>query len=175
MRLSLSRQSYNACLSCTCKFSKRIDLTLRNKTNRAQNWTKILLTLLSVMKWDLSSMIISNRDLKFLSVMWKKIFNKLNIKLWIITVYHSQSNRQFERFNQTVEIALQFLTVNNSELDWSERLSMIMFTLNKVLNAFIKLSSDKIVYDFKTKTVFSMLVTESIMKISWSIQRLMNR
>ena len=53
--------------------------------------------------------------------------------------------------------------------------NFLMFILNRVFDIFIKLFSDKIVYNFKTRTVFSMLVTESIMKISWFIQRLINR
>ena len=173
--LPLSRQGYNACLSCTCKFSKRIGLAPGDETNRAQDWAKILLALLSVMGWGLPSAIISDRDPKFLSAMWKEIFNKLNTKLWVTTAYHPQGDGQSERSNQTVEIALRFLAADNPELDWPEGLPMIMSTLNRAPNASTKLSPDEIVYGFKTRTVSSMLVAEPTMEVPWSIQRLVNR
>lgn len=59
------------------------------------------------MDWGLPKVIISDRDPKFLVELWKIVFDKFEIKLLYSTAYHSQSDGQSERTNQTVEIALR--------------------------------------------------------------------
>jgi hypothetical protein len=51
--------------------------------------------------------IITDRDLIFISNFWKALMGKLRIKLNFTTVYHPQSDGQFERLNQCVETYLR--------------------------------------------------------------------
>ena len=68
--------------------------------------------------------ILSDRDRKFLSNLWKAIFKILKIDFLYFTVYHSQTNENSEKINQIVEIALRhyFLSMNNST-EWLDVLS----------------------------------------------------
>ena len=71
--------------------------------------------------------------------------------------YHAQTNDQFERSNQTVEIAIRFLTSNNSEVNIASTLSIIQSQLNNSSNASIELASNEIIYDFKVRDTISTL------------------
>ena len=60
--------------------------------------------------------IISDRDSKFLSDLWKSIFKALGIQLLYFTAYHPQTDGSSERTNQTVKVALRhyLLSMKNS-------------------------------------------------------------
>jgi hypothetical protein len=52
--------------------------------------------------------IISDRDRKFLSNLWRTLFTQLRVFMLYFTAYHSQTNEASERTNQTLEIALKY-------------------------------------------------------------------
>ena len=70
-------------------------------------------------------------------------------------VYHAQTNDQFEKSNQTIEIAIRFLTSNNSEVSIVSILFIIQSQLNNSSNASIELASNEIIYDFKVRDTIS--------------------
>ena len=78
-------------------------------------WAHRLLDELLLADWGLPTRIISDRDPKFTSTLWRTIFARLETRLLMSTAYHPQTDGQSERTNQTVEIAL--LTPRN----WSTR------------------------------------------------------
>ena len=57
--------------------------------------------------WGLPKVLLSDRDLKFLSELWKALFTRMGVKLLYSTAYHPQPDGS-ERTNQTAEIALHF-------------------------------------------------------------------
>lgn len=77
--------------------------------------------------------IISDRDAKFLSEFWKGLFKRLDTKLLTATSYHPQTDGQSERSNQTVEIALRYLTVEYDE-PWVDKLPGRQLVLNNSTN-----------------------------------------
>ena len=136
-------------MSIFCKFIKRITFVLNKFTWFAAQWEKALLNRLDIANWKLLKTIISDRDRKFLSEMWTIIFKKLKIKLLYFTVYHSQTNDQFERTNQTIEITLRFhLTIMKNSRKWLVVLSKIQRHLNNVVSTTIDKNSNEIVYEF---------------------------
>jgi capsule polysaccharide export protein KpsC/LpsZ len=56
--------------------------------------------------WGLPKVIISNRDRKFLTGLWKALLDKLGVKLLYPTAFHPQTDAASERTNQTVEITI---------------------------------------------------------------------
>jgi hypothetical protein len=148
--LALSKfisNNFDTVMFTICKFSKRIILISENVTWSAKQWALVLLKRLELMNWKLSKTIISNRDSKFLIELWKTIFDRLNVKLLYSIVYHSQTNEQSERINQSVEIVLKyhlFISIKN----WSSHLFIIQFYMNNSTFTIIEKSSNEIVYKF---------------------------
>ena len=53
-----------------------------------------------------------------MSDFWKTTFKKLKTSILISIIYHSQTNEQFKRINQTIEIALRFLLSSIEDSLW---------------------------------------------------------
>lgn len=139
-------QSCDAVMSVTCKFSKRITL-IPGRTNwDAAKWAKALLDALA--DWGIPSAIISDRDTKFVSQLWKAIFTQLGTKILMSTAYHPETDGQSERTNQTFEIALRFLLAEGAE-GWVQVLPSIRRIMNNSPNASTGLSPNEVIYGFK--------------------------
>lgn len=102
----MSKEGYNALMSVTCKFSKRVTLIEGKDTWTAKEWAHAFLTRLDLVDWGFLGELITDRDPKFLSRFWTVLFKKLGVKLLYSTAYHPQTDGSSERMNQTVEIAL---------------------------------------------------------------------
>lgn len=86
--LPVSKEGYNALMSVTCKFSKRVILIKDKDTFTAKDKANIFLARLNLVDWSLSGELITDRDPKFLSKFWTSLFEKLGIKLLYNTAYH---------------------------------------------------------------------------------------
>jgi hypothetical protein len=141
-------EKYDCALFVTCKFFKRIFLIFEKINWKAKNWVMTLLTRLEIMNWELFKVIIFDRDSKFLVDLWKIIFDRLSVKLLYSTAYHSQTDEQFERINQTVKIALRYqLTSMTNIKKWSRTLFIIQFHMNNSIFSLEK-TLNEIVYEF---------------------------
>ena len=108
LALPLSDKDFDAAISVTDKFTKRITFASGKITWSAKDWAGTLLDRLDVVDWGLPKVIISDRDRKFLSEFWTTIFRKLSVSLLYSTAYHPQTDGTSERTNQTAEITLRF-------------------------------------------------------------------
>ena len=81
------------------KYLKRFIFIVEKFTYNVNQWVNVLLKRLFIIDWNWFVAIISNRNSKFLSNMWQTFFDRLDIKLFIFIVYHSQTNDNFERTN----------------------------------------------------------------------------
>ena len=155
--LSVISTDMNNIMSVTCKFSKKITIIFDIDTWNAAQWATALLKRLNFANWNLSKVIIFNKDRKFLSKLWIFLFEQLNVKLLYFTVYHFQTDDVFERTNQILKIALRsfILTLKNSR-NW---LTLIDFLQRKFNNTFtaVEQSSNEICYDF-TSLIDSTLI-----------------
>jgi len=57
---------------------------------------------------DLFNFIVLNQDSQFIFILWKSLCKRLDINLWLFTVYHFQIDDQSERVNQNIKRYLQF-------------------------------------------------------------------
>ena len=111
----------NNVMTTICKFFKRATIISDRDTWTAFQWAVTLLHRLNIANWELSKIIIFDRNKKFLFELWNKFFQKLKIDLLYFTTYHSQTNEVSERTNQTFEIALRFYLQDLANVkNWSK-------------------------------------------------------
>ena len=96
----------NTMMSITDKFSKLLRTISGKDTWKAQDWAAVFLR--HILTWGIPSAIISDRDPKFMSDLWRAIFKALGTELLVSIAYYPQTDGQSERTNQTVEIALRY-------------------------------------------------------------------
>ena len=83
-----SSGDFNAVMSVTDKFSKRVTLIPGKDDWTAAQWAEALLDQLWLADWGLPKVIISDRDRKFLSNFWTALFKKLGVQLFYSIAYH---------------------------------------------------------------------------------------
>ncbi len=97
---------------------------------------------------ELSDEIISNRDKLFTSKFWKFLINQLEIHHKLSTAYHSQTNEQTKRMNQTLKQYLRCY-INYRQNDWVQLLSVAQLTFNSTTTEVISMSSFFANYEFE--------------------------
>jgi hypothetical protein len=147
---SFNRMKYDIMLIVTNKFFKtKLLISDRNNWN-AKNWTATLWKYLQLFNWDLSRVIIFDKDAKFRFDMWKSLFKAIKTDLLTSTIYHSQIDDQSERTNQTIEIALRYLVTSNSNLSWHEALSSLQHDLMNFVT-FTSFTSNQTLYEINIR------------------------
>ena len=156
VKLSFSRDM-NVLLTITCKFSKKILLISNHDTWFATDWTNVIIVTLMKHDWNISHVIVSDRDSKFMSNFWQTVFHKLKTIIFIFTIYHSQTNDQSKRINQIIEIALRFHVIAHFDDEWIDVLSFLQVENNNVVHVTIEYSSNELIYEFKINDTLNML------------------
>jgi hypothetical protein len=77
----------------------------------------------------LPSKLISDRDTRFTSKMFKELCQQLGVEQNMSLAYHPQTDGESERTNQTVETALRIFG-NFRQMDWSEWLPLVQYQIN---------------------------------------------
>jgi len=86
---------------------------------------------------ELSRSIVFNHDLQFISIVWKSLCLRLDIKVKLFINYYSQINDQTERANQNVEQSY----CSYMQDDWFIWLFMIKFVDNNAISSSIEQST----------------------------------
>ena len=153
--LKNNSSKHDCVLNITNKFNRRVLLIASKSTHVVSKWAIVMLDRLQFVDWDISVVIISNRDLKFLFDFWIIMLKKLDVKMLLSSIYHSQIDDQSERINQIFEIALRYLIFENLDMNWKETLSALQMTFNNAMNFSTDKTSNEICYEFKIKEVVS--------------------
>ena len=149
LTLFKSRNDFDCAMSIICKFIKNIIVISDNVKWTANQWVNVLLDKLNLMNWDISKIIISDRNKKFLFEFWTEIFHRLNVRLFYFTAYHFQIDDQSERINQIVEIVLRYyMSKMFNSIDWFKALKFIQRLLNNVISATIDKTLNEVDFDF---------------------------
>ena len=156
--LSPTAENYNSLLTITCKFIKRILLISKMNTWNAIKWVEMIIITLIEHDWNISKTIISDRNSKFMSEFWIVVFIKMKMSLLIFIIYHSQTNDQSKRTNQTIEIILKFYVIAHLKENWNEILLYLQTKSNNVKQLSIDFVFNELAYDFKINDTFDMLV-----------------
>ena len=84
-------------------------------------------------QFGLPSVIISDRDRRFLSHFWQALFQALGTELRFSTAFHPQTDGQSERANRTLEEYLRHF-VGPRQDDWDQYLDLAEFAVNDSVN-----------------------------------------
>ena len=150
-------------LTITDKFIKQIALISEKSSDTVWDWAQKIVHQLRELDWDISQAIISDRDSKFMSELWKTVFTELEVQLLMSTTYHFQTDRQSEQINQTVKIAFQYFCTENLREFWVKALLSIQTILNNSVNQFTEHASTELMYRFRICKAINLLhkLTES--------------
>lgn len=149
--------AYDTCLTITCKFSKKVILKEGQATWDAAKWGVVLLTALIAYDWGIPRAILSDRDPKFMSILWKAIFKKLDTKMLTSTAYHPQTDGQSERTNQVVEIALRYFLTSHPTKEWNSVLPFLQGGMNNSVNVSSGLSPNEVTIGFRVANPLGLL------------------
>ena len=95
----------------------------------------------------LGQLIVSNRDVEFLSYFWKTWWCKLGTKLLFSTTCHPQTNGQTEVVNRTLSTLLRAIIKKNIKT-CEDCLPHVEFTYNRIVYYATKFSPFEIMYGF---------------------------
>ncbi|MBW0498412.1 hypothetical protein O181_038127 [Austropuccinia psidii MF-1] len=100
------KEKYNSCLIIVDRFSKSMSFLPCHKEDTSMNtallfWNNIISTC------GVPNIIIRDRDPKFKSGFWTKLYDMLGTKLAFCTAYHPQTDALAERMIQTMENILR--------------------------------------------------------------------
>ena len=95
--------------------------------------------------------IVSNRDPKFTSNFWKRMFAYLGTKLNFITAYHPSIDGQIERVNQVLEDMLR-MYVMDKPTNWEDYLHLVEFAYNNGQYASLGMSLYEVLYGRRCRT-----------------------
>lgn len=180
LALPESTEGFNCTLSVTDKFSKRITFVPGMDTWKAMDWVKGFVQQLDVASWGLPKVILSDRDSKFLSNLWREVLKTLNVELLYSTAYHPQTDGASERTNQIAEIALRFYLAgmaNNNE--WLTMLPRLQAALNNSTSATTGKYPNEVVYGFRLREPVDLTtpssqtcrITDEILTITRNVAR----
>ena len=123
----------DALFTFTDKFTKAIQLVPCNKTTSAEDAARLYLHH-CYSTFGLPTKFISDRDARFTSRFWRTLMRLLNIQEGMTSVFHSNTDGQAEKTNQTVEIGLRcFLRGEINEYsNWTEYLPILEHEYNSM-------------------------------------------
>jgi hypothetical protein len=140
---------YDSILMIVDRYTKFSLYILSKKTWNAENLTNALIDEIFI-KFERLVFIVTNRESLFTFKFWSSLCYHLWIRLRYSIVYHSQTNEQIERQNQTLESYLRSY-VNYQQNDWIKWLSIAEYAYNNNLNSVLKQISFQMMFDSEMK------------------------
>jgi hypothetical protein len=154
------REKFDTMLIITNMFFKRKLLISDVNIWKTKTWALKLLRYLQLCNWDIFRVIIFDRNAKFRFELWRWIFKILKIDFLTSTAYHSQTDDQSERTNQTIEIALRYLLTRNSDESWHEALSFLQHSYMNIITS-TEYSSNQMLYKHNINWKLFMIIAET--------------
>lgn len=143
---------FDCALTVTNKLSKAITI-IPGKTNwSAPQWGNALIQHLLTILWGVPRAIISDRDRKFISEVWRGMMDALGVKLLFSTAWHPQTDGASERTNQTVDIALRYYLASLEDNTlWPRAIPFITASLSNSTSRGTGVTATAIMYGSRIK------------------------
>jgi len=127
-QLPPTASGFDAIVCFVDKLSGHMHCVATNTTIDAPTLADMLLRVV-VAEFGMPKSIISDRDARFTSRMWRALFATLGTRLNMSTAYHPQTDGLTERANQTLEQVLRAY-VNFAQNDWDKQLPAAQMAIN---------------------------------------------
>lgn len=131
--LPRSRHQMDSILVVVDKMTKRVYYEACRSTITAKQTAAIVFRRV-IREQGFPKAIVSDRDSRFTSVVWRELWSACGTKLALATAYHQQSDGQSERQVRTLEEGLRAF-VNAAGTNWDERLPHIELAHNTAKHA----------------------------------------
>jgi hypothetical protein len=150
-------------LSVIDKFTKRVMLISRKFIYTAEDWAISLLEKSQRRDWEISKVIISDRDRKFLSDLWRILFVRLSVSILYFIAYHSQTNDVSERTNQTLKITLRYYIQKLHDFTlWIAAFWKFQFVFNNTRSIVIEKTSNELLYEITSNLLLDISSSNKI-------------
>jgi hypothetical protein len=100
--------------------------------------------------------IVSDRDVKFMSYLWKTLMAKFNVKLLFSSSSHPQTDGQTEVVNRSLSTLLRVLVKKNLK-SWEDCIPHAEFAYNRAKHSTTMRSPFMVVYGFEPPTAIDLL------------------
>ena len=137
------------------RFSKMAHFIPCHKTNDTTNIAHLFFKEV-VRLHGVPRIIVSDKDVKFLSHFWRTLWSKLGTKLLFSTTCHPQTDGQMEVVNRVLSTLLRSIIQKNTKT-WEECLPHVDFAYNRSVHSATKHSLLQVVYEFNPLTPLDLL------------------
>ncbi|GJP43512.1 hypothetical protein CLOM_g2963 [Closterium sp. NIES-68] len=131
--LPTTTSGLDAILVVIDKFSKMGHVIPTHTTARTEETTRVFVRYI-ISQYGIPTTLISNRDPKFTSNLWKELMSLLGTKLAMSSVYHPQTDGQTKHLNQIVE-QLLCAKCKDEISKWDLHLPVLEFAYNNATHA----------------------------------------
>ncbi|GBG66550.1 hypothetical protein CBR_g64820 [Chara braunii] len=141
------------------RFSKYARLIAMPETAR----TKYVIRMFKenwVRDFGLPKSIISDRDVRFTSELWKAAAAEQGTQLQMTSGNHLEANGQAEQLNRVVQHLLRHY-IKPNQVDWDEKLALITSMYNNVVHITIGVSPNSLLSTFKPRLPLDFLLPEN--------------
>jgi len=159
--LPRTQRGRDALLVVVDRFSKMIHLTAVHKGDSAAETARIMIRDV-VRLHGIPKEIVSDRDPKFTSDLWKELWARLGTTLAMSTAAHPQTDGQTERANRTINVMIRSL-LHDEKTDWEDLLPLIEFAYNSTAQASTGRSPFSVVYGHELRAPVDVLKGEGKM------------
>ncbi|EGD83709.1 hypothetical protein PTSG_13210 [Salpingoeca rosetta] len=142
--LPKSTDGFDAAFVFVDRFSKMTHIAPCHTTTDATDAARILLSTV-VRLHGVPSQLVSDRDPRFTSRMFKELMAILGVRLSMSTAGHAATDGQTERMNQVIGNLLRCMCADHPET-WTQALNIIEFTINSNVHGVTKTTPFSIVY-----------------------------
>ncbi|GBG60617.1 hypothetical protein CBR_g8638 [Chara braunii] len=141
------------------KFTKYARLIPMSETATTEHVIKLFMDNW-VCDFGLPKTIVSDRDVRFTSEMWKKAAEQMGSQLQMTFGNHPEANGQAEQMNRVVQHLLRHY-IKPSQDDWDEKLPLIASLYNNVVHNTTDVSPNQLHLGWKPKSALDFLLPEN--------------